>query len=64
MYHSHARVPEKDLEKAGFDMETLSIVDKGCHTEEGTIGYTIQMLTSGLTRLLPGLEAVKINPTS
>ncbi len=31
----------KQLEQAGFDMKLLSIVGKGCHTEENVVGFYI-----------------------
>ena len=37
--HQEAEQAIKDLSKAGFDMEKLSIVGKGYHSEEDAIGY-------------------------
>lgn len=38
-HHNQAERAVKQLEKAGFDMKTLSIVGKGYHTEENVVGY-------------------------
>jgi uncharacterized membrane protein len=37
--HSEAENAVKELQKSGFDMEKLSIVSKGCHSEDHVVGY-------------------------
>jgi uncharacterized membrane protein len=37
--HTQAEEAVKELQEAGFDMKTLSIVGKGFHTEEKVVGY-------------------------
>lgn len=37
--HSDAEAAVKQLQRAGFDMQKLSIVGKGYHTDEHVIGY-------------------------
>jgi uncharacterized membrane protein len=37
--HTEAEAAVKQLERAGFDMQTLSIVGKSYHTEEHVMGY-------------------------
>ena len=37
--HQQAEDAVKELERAGFDMKTLSIIGKGFHTEENVVGY-------------------------
>ena len=37
--HSQAEEGVRELQQAGFDMKTLSIVGKGYHTEENVVGY-------------------------
>ena len=37
--HSEAEAAVKTLQRAGFDMQKLSIVGKDYHTEEHVIGY-------------------------
>ena len=41
VFHSHEKAEEaiRDLQKSGFDMQKLSIIGKGYHTEEHVIGY-------------------------
>lgn len=41
IYDTHAKADEavKTLQKAGFDMKTISIMGKGYHTEEHVTGY-------------------------
>jgi hypothetical protein len=37
--HTEAEDAVKELERAGIDMRTLSIVGKGAHTDEHVVGY-------------------------
>jgi hypothetical protein len=37
--HSGAEVAVKELQRAGIDMRTLSIVGKDTHTDEHVVGY-------------------------
>lgn len=37
--HTEAEVAVKELQRAGIDMRTLSIVGKGTHTDEHAVGY-------------------------
>lgn len=37
--HQQAEDAVKELERAGFDMKTLSIIGKGFHTEDNVVGY-------------------------
>lgn len=37
--HTEAESAVKELEKAGIDMRTLSIVGRGTHTDEHVVGY-------------------------
>src|ERR1019366_7139955 len=37
--HDQAEAGVKELQQAGFDMKSLSIVGKGYHTEENVVGY-------------------------
>jgi len=37
--HTQAEEGVKELQDAGFDMKTLSIVGKGYHTDEDVVGY-------------------------
>ena len=39
--HTQAEEAVKQLEQAGFDRKLLSIVGKGCHTEENVVGFYI-----------------------
>jgi hypothetical protein len=37
--HTQAEAGVRELQEAGFDMKSLSIVGKGYHTEENVVGY-------------------------
>jgi hypothetical protein len=37
--HTHAEAAVRELQQAGFDMQHLSIVGRGYHTEEDVVGY-------------------------
>ena len=37
--HTGAEGSVKELQKSGFDMKKLSVVGKGCHTEENVVGF-------------------------
>ena len=37
--HPQAEKAVQELQQAGFDMKTLSIIGKGYHTEENVVGY-------------------------
>jgi hypothetical protein len=37
--HTQAEDAVKELQRAGFDMKTLSIIGKGYHTDEHVVGY-------------------------
>ena len=41
IYHMHTEAEEavKELQRGGVDMHKLSIVGKGCHTDEQVMGY-------------------------
>jgi len=41
LYHNHSQAEQavKDLQQAGIDMKTLSIVAKEYHTDENVVGY-------------------------
>jgi hypothetical protein len=41
IYQTHQQAEEavKELQRAGFDMKTLSIIGKGYHTEDDVVGY-------------------------
>ena len=41
LYHTHVEAEDavKELQRAGFDMQKLSIVGKDYHTEENVVGY-------------------------
>ena len=41
VYHSHSQAEEavKELQRAGIDMRTLSIVAKDYHTDDQVVGY-------------------------